>query len=109
MIYAGFNNNSNKEGYIQSFLEGKGYSSSLIQKIMNPQKRLNNYTKDDICDELVLRSISVKAYNFVRGNTIYPSVKYLHLFLKTFQFAPGFLVELGKQLTCQSSPAIYEN
>ena len=62
----GVNNKSEGiQSSVKSFLEDKGYNKSLIKKILNPGARPKQYTNDDICFALVLRSISSKAFKFI--------------------------------------------
>jgi len=60
-----------KEGIVEAYLKEKGHSSSLIKRIMNPQmKSVKDYSKDEVCQGLILRSISPKAFEYIRTNTV---------------------------------------
>ena len=73
-------------------LKSKGHSDSMIKKILRPSgKYLKHYEKKDICDAMVLRSISKKGYEFVRKNlnVPMPSKGYLEKTFKNFDTSPG--------------------
>lgn len=49
-----------------------GYSKSLIKKAINPSNSGLRYSNKEICEALILRTISTKAYELLRKNSILP-------------------------------------
>ena len=76
----------------KNFLKSKGHSDSMVKKLFNPsgKKRLH-YDKKEICDAMVLRSISRKGFEFVRKNMCVPvpSKRFLDRWFKDFKTVPG--------------------
>ena len=91
----------------------QSFSSAQITKLLNPQRKfVKKYSKEDVINALILKSINSRAFNFVRSKNIMvlPSPRTQERFLKDFQCEPGFLVDgitiLEKKL--QSSESEHE-
>ena len=86
------------ESIVQEFLEEKGFNSNIISKILNSTPRKKAYPKSDICEAILIRSISTKAYETIRSNNLtirpLPTVRTLQKTLSKFQCPPGFQLEL---------------
>ena len=91
----------------------KSYSSAQVQRTLHPTKQfVKNYSKKDVINALILKSISGKAFEFVRSKNVMalPSRQTQERFLKNFKCEPGLLTDgisiLEKKL--QSSDSIHE-
>ena len=86
------------ESIVEEFLEGKGFNATVISKILNSTKRKKAYSQSDICEAILIRSISSKAYETIRSNDLtvrpLPTARTLRRKLSKFQCPPGFQLEL---------------
>ena len=83
---------------VQKFLKGKGFNPTIVNKIMNSSPRKKSYSNSDICEAILIRSISTKAYQTIRANNLtvkpLPHLSTLQRKIKKFQCPPGFQLEL---------------
>ena len=98
-----------EEKTVRQYLIRKGYGENVIKKIMNPDKKVRSYTKPEICTSLVIHSISPKAYNTMRQNSLtiipLPHPRTLRRHISHFICAPGlqreFFELLGHRLSAE--------
>ena len=88
----------------------KHYSSAQVQKTLHPERKyVKKYNKEDIIHGLILKSISGRAFEFVRSKNVMalPSRFTQELFLKDFNCQPGLLTDgisiVEKKLQSSSS------
>ena len=72
----------------------------MIKKVINPSKRGYSFTNSEICDAILLRSISSKAYEMLRKNSILalPQRTTLSRRVSHFRCEPGLQMEFFKLL-----------
>ncbi len=95
------------ENLIKSTLEDK-YSPAQVQRILKQDvKFVRKYNKEDITTALVLKSISSKAYEFMRSKNLVslPSRRTLGRWLQDFKCVPGIqedCLRIVKERLCHS-------
>jgi len=67
----------------------------VIPKIVNPGRKVLKYSKEEICEAILLRALSPKAYEMIRENSILPlpCKSTLTSKIKHFRCAPGIQKE----------------
>ena len=77
---------------VKEYLSDLGHSELSIKNIMSPDKFHRHYNQDDICNSLILKSMSNRCYNYLRKNKILPlpSSTTLSKWLVSVDCAPGF-------------------
>jgi hypothetical protein len=88
-------------------LQEKGCSKNLVQKIMCNSKRVRHFSKEEICEAILLRALSTKAYEMLRQNSILPLPHRVTLSrkVKHFQCGPGLQQEFFNLLKLKLSIA----
>ena len=91
----------------------KSFSSTQVKKILHPERKfIRNYKKEDVVNGLILKSISNRAFNFVKSKNILslPCRTTQEKFIKDFKCEPGLLSDgigiVEKKL--QSSESTHE-
>ena len=88
----------NKKAIVSEFIKGKGFNSSAISEILNSNEKKRKYSKKEICDAVMLRSISSRAYKTFRKNELtlkpLPSVRTIQRNIEIFQCEPGVQEQL---------------
>ena len=51
-----------EKSIVHKYMSLRGCSKNMIKKVINPSKRGYSFTNSEICDAILLRSISTKAY-----------------------------------------------
>ena len=97
-----------KEIFVKEYLSGLGHSKLQIQKILFPSKQIKGYTREDISQAVALRSISSKAYELLRKDSILPlpSRTVLSKWLDTIPCEPGiqhYFLSIIEKVVCSSS------
>ena len=57
---------------VKQNLKEMGHKETEFKHILNPGIHNKNYTQEDVCNALILRSMSNKAFEFLRRNKILP-------------------------------------
>lgn len=65
------NNNNNLEIQLTNILSGM-FTNTQIKLIMEPKKKVYKWTEDDIASAITLRSLSPKAYKYLRNEKKHP-------------------------------------
>ena len=80
---------------VKRFMTNKGFSQNLIKKIVNPGRKVHKYSREEICEAILLRALSPKAYEMIRENSILPlpCKSTLTSKIKHFRCAPGIQKE----------------
>jgi len=88
-------------------LKELGCSDNLCTKLLNPSKRLKFFSKNEICEAILLRSLSPKAYEMLRKNSILPLPHRTTLSqkVKHFTCAPGLQREFFHLIKLKMSVA----
>ncbi|CAB4055147.1 unnamed protein product [Lepeophtheirus salmonis] len=83
----------NKKKLVKDFLLEKGHSISQVNFLMGKTNRLGNFSQDEIIDSLLLRTISLRAYKFLRQKKLMclPAPSTLSNWIKDFRVNNGFL------------------
>ena len=81
-----------KKEVIKSHLSELGHNELSIKHILDPSTYHRNHSQDDICNALILKTMSNKSYEYLRRNKIIPlpSVTTLSKWLVNVKCAPGF-------------------
>jgi Transposase protein len=84
-----------EEDVVVRFLRQQGHSEKLVGNLLRKNKKTQKFTKDDICEAILLHAVSSKAYEMLRKNSILPlpSKSTLSRRVKHFQCAPGLQQE----------------
>ena len=80
------------ETYIANkVLKSSGCSNNLRRKLLSPTQKLRHFSKSEICEAILLRALSSKAYEMLRKNSILPLPHRVTLArkVKHFQCSPG--------------------
>jgi len=80
---------------VVKFLQEKGYSANLVKKIVSKTGKIRHFSKDDICEAILLRALSTRAYEMLRKNSVLPLPHRSTLSRKVqhFRCAPGLQYE----------------
>ena len=74
---------------VNDFLKNRGYSKNAIRNLVNPTRRVLKFSKDEICEAIMLRGMSPQAYEILRLNSMtikpLPTKMTLSNKLKSFQ------------------------
>ena len=91
-----------EEEIVRKYLKGKGYSDTVIKRIMYPSSKVTKYKKEDISNALVIHTQSAKAYETMRRNNMtvipLPHPVTLNLHTKHFLCSPGIQQEIFAML-----------
>ena len=91
-----------EEVIIRQYLRRKGYTDSIINRIMYPDKRPKKYSREEISNALALNSVSAWAYETMRRNKLslipLPHPFTLNVHLKHFLCSPGLQSEFFAML-----------
>ena len=81
-----------KSAIVQQHLKELGHSDTDIKHILKPGTHRRNYTKEDVCNALVLRCMSNKTFEYLRLNKILPLPcrRTLSKWLTDLSCKPGF-------------------
>lgn len=87
---------SPNEDIVISFLENRGFSLNHIKNIIGKKKQVKEYTSDELCEALLLRSLSAKAYTRLRDMTYMPLPHHdtLSKKIRHFRCEPGLQTDL---------------
>ncbi len=90
-----------------NFLKQKGFSENLVQKLMYRNKKVKRFSKEEICEAILLRALSSKAYEMLRKNSVLPLPHRITLSrkVKNFQCGPGLQKEFFNLLKLKLSIA----
>ena len=99
----------NTKDVVSKFLKERGCSENFIKKLTVPVKKVKKYTKDEICEAILLRSLSSKAYEMLRKNSILPlpHKSTLSKKIKHFHCVPGMQSEFFNLLKLKLSVEDY--
>ena len=50
---------------VTDFLKNRGYSKNAIRNLVNPTRRVLKFSKDEICEAIMLRAMSPQAYEIL--------------------------------------------
>jgi hypothetical protein len=80
---------------MSNILRGNGCSENLVRKLLHSKKRVKRFSKEEICEAILLRALSTKAYEMLRKNSILPLPHRTTLSKKVrhFQCGPGLQKE----------------
>lgn len=97
----------NETAAMSKALKEGGYSDNLRRKLLFPTKRLKHYSEKEICEAVLLRALSPKAYEMLRKNSILPLPHRTTLARKVrnFQCSPGLQNEFFNLLKLKLSVA----
>ncbi|VEN43569.1 unnamed protein product [Callosobruchus maculatus] len=83
--------NDSKERNIKDSLQ-KIFSPGQIKRLLNPEKKFSRWSPEDIASAISLRSVSPKAYKYLRTNGYpLPALSTLRTWAATFDLKPGLL------------------
>ena len=95
----------NQKKQVENYLKSLGHSPNYIRHILCPKTtKRKEYTKEDVTNALLLRSMSNQTYEYLRKNNILslPGEKVLEKWVQSFNCKPGldsnFLLILKKKL-----------
>lgn len=73
----------------------KCFSSGQIERLLNPHKNLRKWSAEDIAYAISLRSVSPKAYRYLRANALpLPALSTLRKWASSFNLSPGLLTNV---------------
>ena len=86
----------------------KGFDPQIISRILNAPPKKKAYSNEDICEAVLIKSISTKAYETIRKNhrtlTKLPHITTLNRKLSKFKCTPGFQNELFHLVKLKLAP-----
>ena len=87
---------------VRNFLEKRGYNKNVIKSLTVSPKKVKQYSKEEICNSIIIHSLSPKAYETMRKNKMtvipLPHPKTLEARIRHFKCKPGLQDEFFKML-----------
>ena len=96
-----------KKKIVKEYLKDVGHTDTQIRHILNPTVFRKEYSPEDVCNGLILKCMSPRAYQFLRIKHFIsiPSRNTLQKWIKDFKCRPGFDNSFFEVNTrCNTSP-----